>query len=284
MQENTKTFENISIVFQDIDGCLNTSCGKSLPVGGQVYTHGQNDMLREIGQAMNLSKVPHIVLCTGRNLHNTLSIYKKLQSEKIRFLIFEHGALGYDLLHKMPLQFYRLAKNISPQSIFPVFKTLKSIEKVIFWYKNSGQALCEEKLKVPLSPYPKEASLTLEVPIDLKEKDFQSFFQKELRRILSDEEFKDIHFYFSRHYMDITSLVNKIHGAHLLCQTFGFSLQTSAVIGDSLNDLALFEHLPHRYCPQNAHDRVKKICREKQGVISSLSYGEATLQFYQGFS
>ena len=56
------------VVFQDIDGCLNTPSGPLPDGAGQSPTSEQARMLQEIGRAIDASSVSEVVLNTGRGL------------------------------------------------------------------------------------------------------------------------------------------------------------------------------------------------------------------------
>ena len=76
------------VVFQDIDGCLNTPSGPLPDGAGQVPDAEQAAMLKEIGRAIDDSTVSEVVLNTGRGLR-AMDFVKGLASRKVRYLLAE---------------------------------------------------------------------------------------------------------------------------------------------------------------------------------------------------
>ncbi|MEG0177192.1 HAD family hydrolase [Anaerorhabdus sp.] len=59
--------------------------------------------------------------------------------------------------------------------------------------------------------------------------------------------------------------VNKGHGLKLIQDTLNLKSEDTAIFGDYLNDLELFDYAAHTYAPSNAHDDIKKIAKHLIG-------------------
>ena len=122
------------VVFQDIDGCLNAPSGP-LPDGpGQSPTAEQARLLREIGRAMDDSRVSEVVLNTGRSLNAMDFVIEALGSQKLRYTLSEHGAVGFDAKGRVPIDLLELAKQGGSAERAQRYTQLKPIREAISWY------------------------------------------------------------------------------------------------------------------------------------------------------
>ena len=78
----TFPFDPISVLFHDVDGCLNPEDGEQFRSGEQHrrLSAEQKRMLKRISAAIDDSEVEQVVLTTGRRLVDTLFIAEELAS------------------------------------------------------------------------------------------------------------------------------------------------------------------------------------------------------------
>ena len=99
---------DVKVVFQDLDGCINTPDGTDLvseEAGG--LTREQERLLGEIGRAIDASAVEQVVLNTGRTHSAVGYVADAIGSRKIRYWLTEHAAHGYDATFLMALAIER---------------------------------------------------------------------------------------------------------------------------------------------------------------------------------
>jgi predicted mannosyl-3-phosphoglycerate phosphatase (HAD superfamily) len=269
------------VVFQDIDGCLNTRSGP-LPDGtGQVATVEQERMLGAIGRAIDESSVAEVVLNTGRGLDCMDFVVAGLASRKVRYLLAEHGAVAFDVRRARPIDLHGIARQSGPPERAARYAQLGPIRDAIDWYRSEGESQLSVFFGQPLPALPKSANLTMMIPPGVPSSDVV----RQLARSLAAVEAVDSSafvYHASALYVDVMSEVSKGDGALLLLDALGEHPSGALAMGDGENDLSMFEVLASGFCPANSAAKLKRLCRQKAGVVSELDFGEAALEFYRG--
>ncbi len=271
------------IVFQDLDGCLNPEDGEDFPPGAVgVLSSGQERMLEAIARAIAASRVEVVAVNSGRGLADTLYIADKLRGPKLRYLLLEHCAFGYDLVGGRRMDLGELASRLGFTAAARGYGELTRVQDLLAWYRREGHRGLERRFGVEMPALDKEANLSVPVPPRAAPEEVLAALRAEILRNFPD--CGELHFCFTPRFVDVTAGVHKSTGAEILCRHLGIPLAEAAAIGDSLNDLSIFEFLDHVCCPANSHEKVKTACRGKGGRISGLPFGEACLEFYRSWS
>jgi hydroxymethylpyrimidine pyrophosphatase-like HAD family hydrolase len=271
------------VVFQDVDGCLNTSDGP-LPDGpGQSPNAEQARMLREIGRAIDDSSVSEVVLNTGRGLSAVDFVVDGLASAKVRYLLVEHGAVAFDIVQHEPVDLRGIAERCGPPDRAARYAQLEPIRDAIEWYNEAGESLLSAAFGRPLPALPKTANLTLMIPDGLRPPDVIDAIERALEDN-ADVNSSDFVYHFSDLYVDVVSEVSKGDGALLLLEELDTGAEQALAMGDGTNDISMFEVLGSGFCPANSAAELKRVCQQRAGVVSSLRFGEAALELYRELS
>jgi len=271
------------VVFQDIDGCLNAP-GGPLPDGpGQSASDEQARMLREIGRAIDDSGVSEVVLNTGRGLSAMDFVVAELASRKVRYLLAEHGAVAFDVKRQQPVDLRAIADRGGSAERADRYAQLDPIRDAIDWYREAGESEISALFGCPLPALPKVANLTLRIPDGVRAADVLAALERALaaRSEIDSSSFVG---HSSNYYVDIIGRVSKGDGALLLLEELGIACEQALAMGDGVNDISMFEVLGSGFCPANAADELKRVCRRRAGVVSSLRCGEAVLELYCGLA
>lgn len=273
-------FRDVKVVFQDVDGCLNTPDASDLssgPEGG--LTTAQQRLLAEIGRAIDASSVLHVVLNTGRSLAAVQYIADAIGSHKVRYLLTEHAAHGFDAHESTVLDLAQLAESWGLRECAARYAGLRQMRSVIDWYQSRGQQLLSEKLGVALPALPKGANLTLAVPEGMPPADLIEALET-LLSATEQVESEGLVYHHNPYYVDVISQVGKGDGALVLLQVLGVSKREALAVGDGGNDASMFEALERGFCPANAAPELQRLCRSKGGAVSEHTYGAAMLELY----
>lgn len=271
------------VVFQDIDGCLNAPSGP-LPDGpGRTASDEQARMLREIGRAIDASGVSDVVLNTGRGLNATDFVVAGLASRKVRYLLAEHGAVAFDLKRQRPVDLRGIADRCGPPARAARYAQLDPIRDAIGWYREAGESQISALFGRDLPALPKVANLTLRIPDGVPPSEVLAALERALTA-RSEIDSANFVYHYSDLYVDIVSQVSKGDGALLLLEELGTAPEQALAMGDGANDISMFEVLGSGFCPANAADELKRVCRRRAGVVSDLHCGEATLELYRGLA
>jgi hydroxymethylpyrimidine pyrophosphatase-like HAD family hydrolase len=268
------------VVFQDVDGCLNPLSGP-LPDGpGQSPDAEQARLLDQIGRAIDASTVSDVVLNTGRGLTAMDFIVDSLASTKVRYLLAEHGAVAFDVAGETPIDMRELANRTGPPDRASRYAQLGPIRDAISWYNRAGESQLSALFGHALPALPKTANLTLIVPAGVPPRDLIAAIERALKAN-DDIDSEDFVYHSSDLYVDVISEVSKGDGALLLLEELHAAPEQALAMGDGRNDISMFEVLGSGFCPANAAPELKRLCESRAGVVSSLSCGEAALEFYR---
>lgn len=271
------------VVFQDIDGCLDMA-GKPLPDGaGQSPSAEQARMLREIGRAIDASSVSEVVLNTGRGLAAMDFVVAELASQKVRYLLAEHGAVAFDVATESTIPLDAIARRSGPPERAARYAQLEPIRSAIDWYNAHGEEQLSALFELALPALPKAANLTLMIPQGVRPKAVLSALEAAIatQGAIDSSEFV---YHSSDLYVDVLGTVDKGDGALLLLEELGCDPSLAIAMGDGTNDIAMFEVLGSGYCPANAANELKQVCQSRAGVISSRHHGEAALELYRALA
>lgn len=277
-----RPFAGLKLAFQDIDGCLNPSSGEDFPPGGVgKLSHDQKAMLHNIGMAMDASNLEVVAINTGRNYEDTAYILEGIQSEKLTYAILEHSAYAWDLSANKEIDLQLMAREQNQHELAERYEFLKHIPELIPWYRERGLHQISEK-HVPVEDcLDKAANLSIAIPPSMNGDQLLKALKHEIEQDFPESFHQQLHYCHSNFFVDVLGPVMKADGARLLAKHLNIEEKDCVVIGDSLNDIDLFEAFQHGLCPKNAHPIIKKICQDRNLQLSELSFGEAILNFYQ---
>ena len=271
----------IRIVFHDIDGCLNPADGTAFADGEKRgLTLDQSRILESISGAIDRSSIEHVVLTTGRSLADTIFIAKELTTLKLRYLLLEHSAIGYDLVQKVQLDLQAIATSLGAPELRTAYSNLRDVHQAITWYRTTGQAILEDKLGCAVSFIPKDSNLTLRVPEAIA----GISILNNLKQILfstTSIKIENLIFHCSDSYVDVLSKVNKADGVKILLKMLGYLESEATMIGDGPNDLSVFELLGRCFCPSNADSSLKEFCISMGGNVLQEAFGEASIKAFE---
>jgi hypothetical protein len=206
-----------------------------------------------------------------------------MDTRKIRYMLTEHAAYGFDSHEENPLDLARLAQRFGMHQLAARYQGLEQIAGAIRWYSEVGERLLSERFDVPLPALPKAANLTLAVPEGISSLELIEGLRE---RVMSASELdsQGLIYHQNPYYVDVTCGVGKGDGALVMLEILGMENGDALAVGDGLNDLSMFQALERGFCPANAASDLKRACLEKGGTISARSYGAATLEFYRSLS
>ena len=264
-----------NILFHEIDGCLNTPDGRSLPFEPALLNTAQHQALRQLGDALNHSDIDLMVLNTGRSIAASVFLAKIIDSPKLKYIIAEHGAAGYAMDQSGHLDLVHLAQDIP--HLKPVYTSLAQMPVLVNWYEKEGAKLLYRKINQNIGAAPKKANLTLRVPIGLCGDDML----KHLRDLIDAHApvgGADLvyHHSVSDGYIDVMSEVDKGDGVQLIRHLLSNRQNQTYAVGNGTNDMPMFRHVDVCICPANADEPVFEYCKAK-GFVSPHSFVDATL-------
>ena len=279
----TFSFDPISVLFHDVDGCLHPEDGEQFRSGEEHrrLSAEQKRMLKRISAAIDDSELEQVVLTTGRRLVDTLFIAEELASSKLRYLLVETGAIAYDLIQDAPIELAALAEEGGRLDLAEPFSDLTDVRELISWYNAGGQQRLEEEMGEPLHQIPKESLLTLHVPESSSGAELTDL----VKQIISAETSIDhlgLRFYYNEFHVDIASRIDKGTGVQIMLHMLKVDFSKAGMLGDGTNDIPAFEACAHSICPSNAAESVKDTCRRMSGVVLGKAYGAASLLLLQG--
>lgn len=274
-------FRDVKVVFQDLDGCINTPDGSDLSSAAEGgLTREQARLLGEIGRAIDASPVEQVVLNTGRTLSAVGYIADAIGSDKIRYWLTEHAAHGFDAFESRELDLPELARRAGLHDRAERYAGLARIAAVIDWYHEHGHQRLSERLGVPLPALRKAANLTVAVPDGVPGAELIGALEQLLEET-PEIDSEGLLYHHNPYYVDVLCQVGKGDGALLMLGHLGISKVHALAAGDGLNDVSMFEVLDRGFCPANADLQLQQVCRSKGGVVSTECFGAATIALYR---
>ena len=202
-----------------------------------------------------------------------------IESRKLRYLLAEHGAVAFDIAKQELIDLREIANRCGPPERAARYAQLGPIRDAISWYNEEGESQISALFEHPLPALPKTANLTLRIPDGIPPREVIAAIERAL--IANDQvDSEGFVYHFGEFYVDVVSEVSKGDGALLLLEELGASPRKALAVGDGDNDISMFQVLGSCFCPANAAAELKRVCRRRSGVLSSLHCGEATLEFY----
>ena len=263
-----------SIIFHDLDGCLNPKDGEDFLSGDQGYlSEQQSATLNKLGQAIDNSALSHFVINTGRGIVDTHFIAKKIPSEKFRYCILEHSGYAWDMHEDCRLDLCELAKEVGDQTYINKYQGMGKIAELIKWFLGEGGKKFNEEFGIQFTFLEKESNLSILTPQGLHPDKIINSLKKFIKLHFPEQDFV---YCYSHAFIDVLCDIHKSDGAKLLCNYLGIDINEALAIGDGMNDLDIFSELPNLLCPNNAQTELKELCLKNGGVVSEHSYSEAT--------
>lgn len=276
------------ILFQDIDGCLNTEDGAELGFDDASLSAAQANALRNLGRAIDDSPVEQVVLNTGRGWPATAYIGPAIASSKLRYALVEHGAQLWDLHNHTLVDLDELAARSKHPRALAALASTRRITGLIDWFADRGAVQLSSLLKfdgVLQVKADKTLNLTFAVPPQV-----DGDAAVDQLRLLVDRETSFAadgliyHYSRSNRFIDVMGTMDKGLGVHLTVDYLAGEMSRTAAIGDGLNDLPMLEAVAVPVCPANAEPAVQDLC-ERRGYRSAASWigaGHAWLDQFSG--
>ncbi len=266
----------MKVLFHDVDGCLNADADTPVPRIGEAMPVKLVAKLKELGRRLDLSSVEHLVINTGRSIEDTLLLVELINSEKLRYVICEHGAVFHDVKQNQPV--------VPSQAIA---NKLELIHRFIDWYRETGAVLLNEKIGTEVPILDKVANLTLDSRGELDTNHILSVLQAVIQH-QSPFDSQQLVFHHSQvdGYVDVMSQIDKGDGVHAIASLLSLPKESpdaisSIAVGNGLNDLPMLQVATTPVCPANAEPEVIEYCSARSGVVSEREFIDATLQWLE---
>ena len=264
------------ILFHDVDGCLNTPDGASLPFEAAQLQPIQRNALGQLGEVLDKSDIDVMVLNTGRSIAASIFLAEAINSQKLKYIVAEHGAAGYSMDESSHLDLVHHAKDIP--HLFTAYSSLEKIPVLMKWYEEDGADLLARKIGHHVVASPKKVNLTLRVPDEVCGDDMQ----EHLHRLIQQHapmggDYLVYHHSVSDGYLDVMAEVDKGDGVQLIRHLESTQQIRTYAIGNGSNDLPMFRHVDVCICPSNSDEAVVEFCETNNGLISQHRFIGATL-------
>ena len=264
------------ILFHDVDGCLNTPDGASLPFEAAQLQPIQRNALGQLGEVLDKSDIDVMVLNTGRSIAASIFLAEAINSHKLKYIVAEHGAAGYSMDESSHLDLVHHAKDIP--HLFTAYSSLEKIPVLMKWYEEDGADLLARKIGHHVVASPKKSNLTLRVPDEVCGDDMQ----EHLHRLIEQHapmggDYLVYHHSVSDGYLDVMAEVDKGDGVQLIRHLESTQQIRTYAIGNGSNDLPMFRHADVCICPSNSEEAVVEFCETNNGLISQHRFIGATL-------
>lgn len=266
------------ILFQDIDGCLNTPDGSILDFTTAVLTDQQKKAFRDFGALLDRSAVASLVINTGRSWPATKFICDAINSYKIRYALTEHASELWDVKANISLDLLKISDKLGMHDIRDAQESVLRVRELISWFDSTGNRLIALDIGYSGAIHylrDKTSNLTIQVPHDIDGANLLSALKAS---IATAGAFKSDNFTF--HYssafglVDVIGQVDKGMGVKVLTKFLGGSAADTFAVGDGLNDLPMLHAVNFPICPANAEPEVQDFCKVN-GLASNASYIEA---------
>ena len=264
------------ILFHDVDGCLNTPDGVSLPFEAAQLQPIQRNALGQLGEVLDKSDIDVMVLNTGRSIAASTFLAEAINSQKLKYIVAEHGAAGYSMDESSHLDLVHHAKDIP--HLYTAYSSLEKIPVLMKWYEEDGADLLARKIGHHVVASPKKSNLTLRVPDEVCGDDMQ----EHLHRLIEQHapmggDYLVYHHSVSDGYLDVMAEVDKGDGVQLIRHLESTQQIRTYAIGNGSNDLPMFRHVDVCICPSNSDEAVVEFCETNNGLISQHRFIGATL-------
>lgn len=279
--------EGVTIIFQDIDGCLNPANGERFSVNPeQELSTNQASMLHLINQAVEASPVEQFIINSGRPWTMVQPILAHLPTTKARYVLLEHACVLYDRKINDYIDCAQLANDCDLSELATRYSRVDQIRLLFEWYRTKGQAVIEAHYNTDFPALDKVGNLSFHIPAHIDADECLQRVESLARAQLATEQLEHIQFLRSDSYIDILPGIHKLDGIHLLTAYLDKNLDQVMAMGDYLNDLPIFETFHRVLCPANAHPSIKALTEAKgiYGHVSKKAYGLALLDCLQKMS
>lgn len=263
------------ILFQDVDGCLNTPDGSVLDFTTAILTDQQQKAFRDFGALLDSSAVDILVINTGRSWPATKFICDAINSSKIRYALTEHASELWDVKANISLDLLQMSDKLGMHEIRDAQESVLRVRELISWFDSTGNRLVASSVGYSgIFHYlrDKTSNLTIQVPQDVDGDDLLSSLKASIE---SEGAFEsDIFvFHYSRAFglVDVMGQVDKGMGVKVLTKFLGGSTADTYAVGDGLNDLPMLHAVNYPICPANAEPEVQDFCKVN-GLVSNSSY------------
>ena len=218
------------------------------------------------------------MLNSGRSLAATLIIAEALNSKKVKYLVAEHGAVGYRFDTQELIDFSTLSAQLP--EVHGDYEAVAVMPDLIDWYRRHGSGLLFEEIGQSPEPASKLANLTLAIPSGMSGETLVQNVQSVIEAYspMAHHDFV-YHISASDGYVDVMSTVDKGTAVRLICLLEKIDTLQTFAIGNGLNDISMFEQVHHSICPRNSEDELKEFCLQRQGVISDHAFIDATFDW-----
>ncbi len=238
----------------------------------------QLEALQKLGEALNDSEMDLMVLNTGRSMAASIFIAEAINSPKLKYIVAEHGALGYSMHESSYLDLVHHARGIP--HLNEVYGTLGRITSLVDWYESEGAELLSREINHLVGSSPKRANLTLGIPTDVCGDEMLDHLRRliELHSPIAGDALV-YHHSVSDGYVDVMAEVDKGDGVQLIRHLEARQQVRTYAVGNGSNDLPMFRHADVCICPSNSDGPVFDFCDANEGFISQYAYIDATLDF-----
>lgn len=271
---------NPSLVFHDVDGCLNPADGEDFGPPSRPLSASQRKSLEAVELAVHRAGAG-LIFNTGRSLDDTLHIFEAMPKLCLRYGLFEHSAYGYDFSSQRRIELADLANEQGDEERKTRYGQLAWMDELNHWFREEGSQLLEARTGHRPILLEKSANLSLECPTGVPISQYCNSLRDLVREKGPDAGGIPVHFCHSAFFVDVLASVHKSDGAILLARDLGVDLERCLVVGDGMNDVEIFEAFPRLLCPSNADEELRRVCRSKGGTCSPHPYSEAILHHLQ---
>ncbi|WP_269522878.1 HAD hydrolase family protein [Coraliomargarita parva] len=276
--------DEIQIIFQDVDGCLNPEDGEAFGATEDwTPSVSQIAMLERLNRAIESSPVSHFIINTGRFWPILSQVAEHLTTRKARYFLLEHACVIYDRERDGYLDLVAVARQCEMGTLVERFGNLRLMQRLLDWYDRVGQAGMEAVYGGLMPRLDKVGNLSYALPEAADPDEVLARIESMIRADFSAVECASLEFCRSDRFIDILPGIHKLDGIELMCAYLGVDPGHALAVGDYLNDLAVFEAFPRVMCPANAHPKIIDLTRSKgpSGIVSDKAYGAALLELLE---
>jgi hydroxymethylpyrimidine pyrophosphatase-like HAD family hydrolase len=265
---------NISIIFHDLDGCLNPSDGEDFGSGTEAHLSAQQcDTLKRLGDAIENSTLEHFVINTGRGIADTFFIAEKIPTQKLRYCLLEHSGYAWDMVKNKRIDLNAMALKLGQNDYVRKYKGMVNIHQLLDWFLEDGAIEYEEEFGLKFEFLEKDSNLSILTPPGVRPETMIHNLKDFIDRQYPNNQFI---YCYSHAYIDVLCDIHKSDGAKLLCKDLGIAEDQALIVGDGMNDLDIFNKFSTLLCPNNAHPDLQKLCLQNGGIVSDFKYADAT--------